>query len=69
MVKNPWQLLTQSILLMEQEIRQVVLPIVIQHFKKYRGKEANNSAIYECADQLVESLCKKLSTLSQSDQV
>jgi len=54
---------------MEQEIRQVVLPIVMQYFKKYRGKEANNRAIYECADQLVETLCKKLSTLSQSDQV
>ena len=54
---------------MEQEIRQVVLPIVMQHFKKYRGKEANNRAIYECADQLVESLCKKLSTQLQSDQV
>ena len=69
MVKNPWQLLMQSILLMEQELRQVVLPIVMQYFKKYRGKEANNRAIYECADQLVETLCKKLSTQSQSDQV
>jgi len=54
---------------MEQEIRQIVLPIVMGHFKKYRGKEANNRAIYECADQLVESLCKKLSTQLQSDQV
>ena len=58
-----------NILLMEQEIRQIVLPIVMEHFKKYRGKEANNRAIYECADQLVESLCKKLSTQLQSDQV
>ena len=58
-----------NILLMEQEIRQIVLPIVMEHFEKYRGKEANNRAIYECADQLVETLCKKLSTKSQSDQV
>ena len=41
---------------MEQEIRQIVLPIVMQHFSKYRGKEANNRAIYECADKLVETL-------------
>ena len=41
----------------------------MQHFEKYRGKEANNRAIYECADQLVETLCKKLSMQSQSDQV
>jgi len=54
---------------MEQELRQIVLPIVMQHFSKYRGKEANNLAIYQCADQLVETLCKKLSTPSQSDQV
>ena len=46
---------------MEQELRQVVLPIVMEYFSKYRGKEANNRAIYECADQLVEILCKKLS--------
>ncbi len=47
---------------MEQELRQIVLPIIMQHFSKYRGKESNNLAIYQCADQLVESLCKKLST-------
>ena len=58
-----------NILSMEQEIRQIVLPIVMQHFSKYRGKEANNRAIYECADQLVETLCKKLSMPSQLDQV
>ena len=56
-------------LLMEQELRQEVLPIVMKYFSKYRGKEANNRAIYECADQLVETLCKKLSTPSQSYQV
>ena len=54
---------------MEQELRQIVLPIVMHHFSKYRGKESNNLAIYQCADQLVETLCKKLSTPSQSDQV
>ena len=54
---------------MEQELRQEVLPIVMKYFSKYRGKEANNRAIYECADQLVETLCKKLSMPSQSDQV
>jgi|9_EtaG_2_1085328.scaffolds.fasta_scaffold15246_3 hypothetical protein len=69
MVRNPWWLLMPNTLSMEQEIRQIVLPIVMQNFKKYRGKEANNLAIYECADQLVQTLCKKLSTQSQSDQV
>ena len=54
---------------MEQELRQELLPILMKYFSKYRGKEANNRAIYECADQLVESLCKKLSTPSQSGQV
>ena len=50
-----------NILSMEQELRQEVLPIVMKYFSKYRGKEANNRAIYECADKLVETLCKKLS--------
>ena len=49
-------------LLMEQELRQEILPIVMKYFSKYRGKEANNRAIYECADDLVETLCRKLST-------
>ena len=51
-----------NILSMEEQLRQEVLPIVMKYFSKYRGKEANNRAIYECADQLVETLCKKLST-------
>ena len=55
MVRNPWWLLMPNTLSMEQEIRQIVLPIVMQNFKKYRGKEANNLAIYECADQLVQT--------------
>ena len=50
-----------NILSMEEQLRQEVLPIVMKYFSKYRGKEANNRAIYECADQLVEILCKKLS--------
>ena len=54
---------------MERELRQKLLPIVMKYFTKYRGKEANNRAIYECVDQLVETLCKKLSTPLQSDQV
>ena len=51
-----------NILSMEEQLRQEVLPIVMKYFSKYRGKEANNRAIYECADHLVETLCKKLST-------
>ena len=47
---------------MEQELRREVLPVLMEYFSKYRGKEANNRAIYECADQLVQKLCKKLST-------
>ena len=58
-----------NILSMEEQLRQEVLPIVMKYFSKYRGKEANNRAIYECADQLVETLCKKLSMPSQLDQV
>jgi len=50
------------ILSMEEQLRQEVLPIVMKYFSKYRGKEANNRAIYECANDLVETLCKKLST-------
>ena len=34
----------------------------MKHFIKYGGKEQNTSAIYKCTDELVESLCKKLST-------
>jgi len=51
-----------NILSMEEQLRQEVLPIIMKYFSKYRGKEANNRAIYECADQLVQTLCKKLST-------
>ncbi len=54
---------------MREELRQICLPIVMRHFLKYRGKEQNTRAIYECTDQLVESLCKKLSMPSQSDLV
>ena len=53
----------------ELELRQICLPIVMKHFLKYRGKEQNTRAIYESTDELVETLCKKLSTPSQSDQV
>ena len=48
--------------IMNEELRQLVLPIVMQHFSTYRGKHVNSRAIYECTDQIVESLCKKLST-------
>ena len=34
----------------------------MKYFTKYRGKDVNNRAIYECADQLCKTLCKKLST-------
>lgn len=53
----------------ELELRELCLPIVMKHFSKYRGKEQNTAAIYQCTDELVETLCKKLSTPSQSDQV
>ena len=47
---------------MEQELRQIILPILIKNMD-------SNAHIYKCADQLVESLCKKLSTQLQSYQV
>ena len=40
---------------MEQELRQIVLPILMRNMD-------NNTNIYKIADQLVESLCKNLST-------
>ncbi len=40
---------------MEQELRQIVLPILMKNMD-------NNTDIYKIADQLVKSLCKKLST-------
>jgi len=40
---------------MEQELRQIVLPILMKNIE-------SNTDIYKIADQLVESLCKKLST-------
>jgi len=40
---------------MKQEIRQIVLPILMKNM-------GDNVSIYKIADQLVESLCKKLST-------
>ena len=46
--------------IMNEELRQIILPIVMQHFSKYRGRDVNSRAIYECTDQLVEELCKKL---------
>ena len=47
---------------MKQELRQIVLPILMKNLD-------NTSDIYNCAEQLVEELCKKLSMPSQSDQV
>ena len=61
--------LNAPITMTELELRELCLPIVMKHFSKYRGKEQNTAAIYQCTDQLVETLCKKLSTPSQSDQV
>ena len=40
---------------MKQELRQIVLPILMKNMD-------DNTNIYKIADQLVESLCKKLST-------
>ena len=40
---------------MEQELRQIVLPVLMKNMN-------DNKDIYKIADQLVESLCKKLST-------
>jgi len=39
---------------MKQELRQIVLPILMKNMD-------GNTNIYKIADQLVESLCKKLS--------
>ena len=40
---------------MEQKIRQIVLPVLMKNMDDTKN-------IYKIADQLVESLCKKLST-------
>ena len=39
--------------LMEQELRQIVLPILMKNMD-------DNANIYKTADKLVETLCKKL---------
>ena len=39
---------------MEQELRQIVLPILMKNMN-------DNTLIYKTADQLVQTLCKKLS--------
>ena len=39
-------------------MKEDILPIHMQYFKVYRGKEQNYKNIFRCCDELVEKLQK-----------